>query len=116
MRKELEDIIFLGKITTTVEILDKQWTLQLVDIVKWADIIKQINTNDNNLNLILLKKNIVKESLVSVDGIILKENEREPFVNSLPFPIIDKLYVTYDEMATQFNKALTPEDIEEIKK
>ena len=115
MRKELEDIIFLGRQTTTVEILGKIWTLQTIDVLKYTNVVKQINTNDNALNLILLKKNIVKEALVSIDDVVIKDNERESFINSLPFAIIDKLFVAYDNMTSQLNKQLTQEDIEEIK-
>lgn len=115
MRKELEDIIFLGKVTTKTELLGKAWTLQLVDVVKYANIIKQINTNDNALNVILLKKNMIKEAIVSVDDIEIKENEREQFINALPFQIIDALFAKYTEMADQFSGNLTKEDVEEIK-
>lgn len=116
MKKELEQLIFSGKITDTVEILGKTWTLQTVDIAEHTEVVKKLNDKNTNLNLLILKQNMISRALVSIDDIILDDKkEREEFVSKLPLAIIDKLFLKYNDMTERLNKALDEEDIEEIK-
>lgn len=116
MKKELEQLIFSGKITDTVEILGKVWTLEIIDITEHVSIVKKLNDKNNNLNLLMLKQNMIAKALVSIDSIILDdEKEKEEFVSKLPLVIIDKLFEKYTEMTNKLSKSLDEEEVEEIK-
>jgi hypothetical protein len=116
MRKELEQLIFSGILTDTVEIAGKLWTIQTISITEHTDVVAKLKGDNNTLNLLALKTNLVIKSLKSIDDIVLDdEKEKTEFVKKLPLPIIDKLFTTYDALVDKLNKELTNEDLEEIK-
>ena len=116
MKKELEKLIFEGVLTDTVKIWDKVWTLQTINIEDRIDLSKKINSDNDNLNLLKLKVELVTKSLVSIDDIILDDiDEKLEFVNKLPLAVIDKLFSKFDEMTATLNKTIDDKDIEEIK-
>lgn len=116
MKKELEKLIFEGVLTDTIKIWGKTWTLQTINISDRMDLSKKINSDNDNLNLLKLKVELIAKSLVSIDDIILDDiEEKLEFVNKLPLAVIDKLFSKFDEMTTTLNKTIDDKDIEEIK-
>jgi len=119
MRKALQEIIFLGRLTRNVKILGKTWTLQTIDIDEHMKAVKQINLNDdnNNFTLLLLKRKLLERAIVSVEGIEIKDDEREEFVSQLPITVINLLFDEYNKLNEEFKIENEDEKklVEEIK-
>ncbi len=116
MRKELEQIIFLGKLTDTIEIFGKVWTLQTMTFAEQADVVRKLNSTDDATNILSMKKQVIKKALISIDDIELNnEDEKEEFIDQLPVAVIDALFGKYDDMSKQLNDSITPTEQEEIK-
>lgn len=116
MRKELEQLIFEGELYDSIEIMGKTWTLKTIGISNNQEFIKRINTNNEALNVMILKVECVSRALVSIDDIVLDDlKEKQEFINKLPFQIVDKLFKVYDGLMVKLNKSLEEEEIEEIK-
>lgn len=115
MRKELEQIIFLGKLTDTVEIFGKNWTIKTLDFAEQADLQQYLGKNENDFNVLGYKKAIVKKCLVSIDDIELEKDESEEFVSRLPMAVIDKIVIAYQKLNEKFTESITDQDTEEIK-
>lgn len=116
MKKELEQIIFAGKITDTIQIMGRVWTLQTIDITEHTEVVSSLNAKDENLNGLKLQIGIVSKALVSVDDIVLDDQkEKEEFISKLPLAVIRKLFTKYDEMMNRLNNNIDEETIEEIK-
>ena len=114
MRQALQDIIFAGRLTRTVEILGKNWVLQTVDSKDNIEFLNELkNEKDDNVKFLKFRQNMIAKSLVSVDGIELKDDEGFEFISSLPIQIVSQLYDEYTELTKQIQ--VTPETLEELK-
>ena len=115
MRKELEQIIFLGKLTDTIEIFGKMWTIETLNFADQVDLQKYVGKNENDFDVAGYKKAIVKKVLKSVGDIEIQEDEKEEFVSRLPMAVIDKIVIAYQKLNEKLGNSISDEDSEEIK-
>lgn len=116
MRKELEQIIFLGKLTRTVEIFDKSWTIETLDFQNQVDLLTKTNAGkQDKFDFMSYKRLVVEKCLKTVEDIDIKPEEKKEFVSRLPMAVIDKLVKAYSELDEEFNKSINPQEEEEIK-
>jgi len=116
MRKELEQLIFEGELYESIEIMGKTWTLKTIGVTENQELVKKINTSNDNLNYLILKVECVARSLMSIDDVILDDKkEKFEFVNKLPLAVVDKLFEVYNRLLEKLNKNLSDEDVEEVK-
>ena len=116
MRKELEQIIFLGKLTDTIELLGKTWTIQTLPFSDQVILQQFVGNGDKQFDLMGYKKAVAKKCLVSIDDIEFKDDEeKEQFIENLPMVIVDRIVMKYQQLDQQFNKQFDDTDTEELK-
>jgi hypothetical protein len=116
MKKELEQLIFEGKLTDSIKLLNRTWTLQTNSVDDNREVAKKVNTDNDNVNLLNFKIDCVARSLVSIDDIVLESyKEKSEFVSKLPLVIVDKLFDTYNKLTKKLNESFNEEAAEELK-
>ena len=116
MRKELEQLIFEGKLTDEIEILGKKWVLQTITVDDNREIAKKLNTGNEGVNILNFKIDSVARSLVSIDDIVFNDyKEKSEFVQKLPLAIIDKLFAVHTNLINKLDNSFNEETMEELK-
>lgn len=117
MRKQLEQILFLGKLTDTIEILGKTWTLETVPFKEQLNVIKKIQGyKEENVSNLVMQQEYITLSLVSVDDVEFENiEEKREFVSKLPMAVVSKLFVKFLEMNEKLNGEINDKETEEIK-
>lgn len=114
MRKDLEDLIFLGSMRETYNLFGKKWTLRTITSDEQLKSTIATSNFDMVTRLHAVKLEVLAYSLESIDGVVLNDAvETIEFLRKLPMQVINSLFAKYDELQSKQNEAL--EDIEELK-
>lgn len=114
MRKALEDLIFIGKMEESFDLIGKKWKLRTLTSEEQVDATSNTANFDNLARVTALKIEILGFALTQVDDIVLNDpEETADFVRKLQTPIINALFMKYEELQRKQDTALA--DLNELK-
>lgn len=114
MRKALEDLIFVGKIEETFDLYGKSWTMTTLSSREQVEATAATEGYDNLSRINALKIEILARSIKKIQNVELNDvRETLEFISKLQMPVINALFVKYEELQKKQEEAL--KDIEELK-
>ncbi len=115
MRKELQDLVFLGRLENTVELAGNHWTLTTLSAQDRLDATLASSGNQDAIARISsLKIELLKRSLKKVNATEFRNaDEVAEFVGQLQGIIIDRLFTKYEDLQAEHEKAL--DNIDDLK-
>lgn len=115
MRKVLEDLLFVGTVKETYKIFGKSWVLKTLTSDEQLAATSSTSDYDNVSRINALKIALLSRSLCEIDGTELKDvKEKIEFLGQLQQPVIDILYLKFNELQKEQDKSLKNME-EEIK-
>jgi len=112
----LRDLIFLGRVTSTVEIQGYIFELQTLNTKQQKDIYAELMLGDDP-RLTEIKPIILSRSITSINGEnfeALSQAEgmtKIEIIGSWQFSLIDRLYAEYESMVEKSNSAVGAETV-----
>lgn len=99
MRKSLEELIFLGRLTREVIIFGKKWVLSTLEASEQKDATSATSGLEPVVRVLALKMEILARSLTKIDDMELNSlSEKLDFIKKLQMPLIDKLFSEYEKL------------------
>jgi hypothetical protein len=112
----LRDLIFLGRVTSTVEIQGHTFELQTLNIKQQKDIYAELMLGEDP-RLTEIKPIVLSRSIISVNGTNLCDLSEDEGVGILDiigawqFSLIDRLYTEYESMVEASNNEVGAETV-----
>lgn len=111
MRKVLEDLLFVGTLKETYKIFGKEWVLKTLTSDEQLKATSSTGDYDNVSRINALKLALLARSLCEIDGVELNDfKEKIEFLGKLQQPVIDMLYIKFNELQTKQDQALKEMD------
>lgn len=113
MRKILEDLLFVGTVKETYKIFGKEWVLKTLTSDEQLQATSSTSDYDNVSRINALKIALLSRSICEIDGVELKDlREKIEFLGKLQQPVVDMLYVKFNELQKEQNKSIEEMDSE----
>jgi hypothetical protein len=114
MRKSLEDLVFIGHVDKTFKVFGKNWTMSTLTSSQQLDATAATDGYDTLARVNALKIEILARALKKIEDVELNDlAEAVEFVSSLQMPLINTLFIKYEELQQEQDNAL--KDLDELK-
>lgn len=116
MLGSLKDLIFLGRITNTVEIQGYQFELQTLNTKQQKDIYAELMLGEDP-RLTEIKPIVLSRSILTINGKNFQDVADSEgmsvmdIITSWQFSLIDRLYAEYERMVEESNDAVGAETV-----
>ncbi|MFW6014950.1 MAG: hypothetical protein ACOCRK_00770 [bacterium] len=115
MKKELQDLVFIGRIEETVKVLGKEWKMVTLNSDEHLGATNNSGKyNDTLSRLYAMKIEFLSRAIKSVSGIPFDDvDEAKEFLSEAQPTLVNRLYDKYEELQQKQNESL--KDLDEIK-
>lgn len=114
MRKDLEDLIFVGQLEETFKMFGKTWKIRTLTSEEQIEATASTAGYDNLARINALKIEILGYALTQIDNVELNDPEETvEFIKKLPTTVVNSLFAKYEELQDRQDKVL--EELDELK-
>ena len=99
IKKIVSDIIFSGYGTTVIEKFNKRWKFKTLNTEEHQRLFTIATLDeDDEVNWLQYKSEMIKMALISIDDIIPSEKAKDDLVDKLPLNVLNELYIEYKKI------------------